>query len=169
MWMPVGHFQSEKGLYAEFRYNYEDVRTFSLYGGKNFSGGKVMKYSATPMLGYSFGNFEGLSVAANTDLEWKSLYFSSQTQYSFSTQTNADHFFFSWSEVGVSISEKIFAGFAMQYTGQRNETLTETGFVAGLNFGNLTIPVYVFNPFVSNRYFVFGLNYEMNFKKNKIR
>ena len=31
VWMPVAHYQSTKGIYAELRYNYEDVQTFSLY------------------------------------------------------------------------------------------------------------------------------------------
>ena len=71
------------------------------------------------MLGISFGEFQGISIASNTDIEWNNLYLSSQTQYSFSTDANNDNFFFSWSEAGVSITENVFAGLAIQYTGQK--------------------------------------------------
>jgi hypothetical protein len=165
MWMPVVHYQSKKGIYTELRYNYEEVQTLSLYGGKTFSGGNILKFTLTPMLGFSVGNFSGLSLATNADVEWKNFYLSSQSQYSMATKHGIDDFFFSWSELGYSLSDNFFGGVAIQYTMQQGVNDAEPGFVAGLNLKNVSIPVYVFSPFKTGRYFVVGLNYEFDFKR----
>ncbi|MBL0273539.1 MAG: hypothetical protein IPQ06_10810 [Chitinophagaceae bacterium] len=167
LWMPVFHYQARNGVYAELRYNYEDVQTLSFYGGKTFSGGKTLQFSLTPMLGYSTGRFTGLSLATNVEVEWKNFYLSSQTQYSMATKQNSADFFFSWSELGYDISDNFFAGVAIQYTRQQEMNDTEPGVMAGLNFKNISIPFYVFGPFKSGRYFVLGLNYECDFKKKR--
>ena len=167
VWMPVAHYQSTKGIYAELRYNYEDVQTVSLYGGKTFGGGNALKFTLTPMLGFSVGKFSGVSLATNADAEWKDFYLSSQTQYSMGTKPGVADFFFSWSELGYSISDNFFGAAAIQYTLQQGVHDAEPGLMAGVNFKNVSIPVYVFNPFNTGRYFVVGLNYEFDFKKKQ--
>ena len=127
------------------------------------------------MAGYSTGRFTGLSLAINTDAEWKKIFLSSQTQYSLSIKKNdsliikknADNFFFSWSELGYNFSDHFFAGLAMQYTCQAGENDFKPGFLAGLSFKNLSFPCYVFSPFHPGRYFVLGVNYEFNLSKKK--
>lgn len=119
------------------------------------------------MIGLSAGNFSGVSIAANGELDWKNFYASSQTQYSINIKTDGKNFFFSWSELGYNISKTLFAGAAVQYTLQAGKTNTEPGFVAGLNFKNFSIPFYVFKPFSSGQYIVLGLIFEYNLKKRK--
>lgn len=173
--VPVGYVQSVNNWYAELRYNYEDAKTLSLYGGKNFSGGNNLEYSITPMAGFSTGRFTGVSLAINADAEWNKFFLSSQTQYSIavkkydsaSVKKNAENFFFSWTELGYNISAHFFAGLSMQYTRQTGENDFEPGFLAGLNFKNLSFPFYVFSPFRADRYFVFGVNYEFSLKRKK--
>ena len=163
VWMPVIHYQSKKGIYAELRYNYEDLNTVSLYGGKTFTGGKKLIFSITPMVGFAIGQFKGVSIAANKELEWKNIYFSSQSQYSIATQTSESDFFFTWSELAYNISKNIFGGVAIQYTKQQGMSKTEPGVLAGVNFRNFSIPFYAFSPFSTKPNFIFGLNYEFNF------
>ena len=165
VWMPVVHYQSKNGIYTELRYNYEDVQTLSLYGGKYFAGGNDLQFSITPMAGFSTGRFTGLSVAANTEADWKSFYFSSQTQYSMATKKSMSNFFFTWSELGYNLTRHFFAGLAMQYTRHTGQDDFEPGVLAGLNLKNISFPVYVFSPFRPACYFVLGLNYEYNLKK----
>ena len=162
---PLAHISTSNNWYGEIRYNYEDARTFSLYAGKTFSGGKVVEYSITPMAGYSTGAFTGLSLAVNTEAEWKAFYFSSQSQYSISTKTKEDNFLFSWSELGYSITDNFFTGFTAQYTRTICQTYLEPGIVMGVRFKNVEIPFYVFKPFRRERYFVLGLSYEFNLGK----
>lgn len=162
---PLGHIRSPNNWYGEIRYNYEDAQTVSFYAGKTFSGGKLAEYSITPMAGYSTGVFTGVSLGVNTDVEWKSFYFSAQSQYSMSSKTKEDNFLFSWSELGYSISDHFFTGISLQYTRTICQTDLEPGIVTGLSFKNFEIPFYVFKPFRSSRYFVLGLSYEFGFGK----
>jgi len=168
VWMPVVHYEAKKGMYAELRYNYEDVKTFSFYGGKSYAGGTDLKYNFTPMAGYCIGKFTGLSLAVNAEAEWKDLYVSTQTQYSMATKKDAANFFFSWSEAGYNVSRNFFVGLAIQYTRQQGANDMQPGMVAGLNINNISIPFYLFSPFQPGRYLVLGFIYEYDLKgKNK--
>lgn len=166
-WMPIAHYQSAGGFYAEMRYNYEDTKTFSLYGGRTFAAGKDVALSFTPMIGFSAGNFSGLSLAANTELEWKNWYLSSQMQYSMSLSNSATGFYFCWSEAGFSIARNFFTGLAVQFTRQDGANDFQPGLLAGLNFGNVSVPLYIFSPFRSGQYVILGINYEYELKKGK--
>ena len=164
IWMPVVHYQTKKGMYAELRYNYEDLKTFSMYGGKSFTGGTDLQYTVIPMAGYCTGKFSGFSLATNAEAEWKDFYLSTQTQYSMATKKNTANFFFSWSEAGYNIFRNFFAGLAVQYTRQQGVNDLQPGFVTGLNFKDISIPFYMFSPFQPGRYFVLGFNYEYHLK-----
>lgn len=163
--VPMVHFEAKNNWYAELRYNYEDLQTISIFGGKTFSGGNSLEYALTPMAGYSAGNFTGVSFGINTELEWDKFYLSAQSQYSMATQKKASSFFFNWSELGYSITNHLFSGVAMQYTKAKDLNQFEPGFLAGLSFKNISFPFYVFSPFAPGRYFILGLNYEYNLKK----
>jgi hypothetical protein len=165
VWMPIVHYETKKGMYAELRYNYEDIKTLSLYAGKTFAGGSGFQYSLTPMTGYCIGKFTGLSFAANAEAEWKDLFISTQTQYSMATKKNMANFFFSWSEVGYNVFKNFFAGLAVQYTRQQGANDIQPGLLAGLNFKNISIPFYVFSPFQPDRCIVLGFSYEYHLKK----
>jgi hypothetical protein len=165
--VPMLHVETKDNWYAEFRYNYEDKKTFSLYAGKIFTGGKALEYTITPLLGYSVGRFNGLSFATNAEAEWKDFFISTQTQYSLSVKTKEESFFFTWSEAGYEISPHFFTGLAIQYTRLSGQNDFEPGLLAGLSFKNISFPCYVFGPFHRDRYFVLGLNYELNLTKKK--
>jgi hypothetical protein len=163
--VPMFHLQTKNNWYTELRYNYEDAQTVSLFTGKSFEGGNTLEYSLIPMIGLSTGRFTGASVGLNTDASWKSFNLCSQSQYSIAMKKNTPDFFFNWSELTFSISKNAFAGLSMQYTLQEKEQTIEPGIVAGINFKSISFPVYVFNPFRTDHYFVVGLNYEYNLGK----
>ena len=48
-------------LHLEARYNYEAIKTGSLWLGYNFSVGKKLAFEATPMLGGVFGDITGIA------------------------------------------------------------------------------------------------------------
>jgi hypothetical protein len=167
VFVPMLHFETKNNWYAEVRYNYEDVKTISLFGGKMLSGGRSLSYTLIPMIGFSAGNFTGVSLAANADLEWRNFFFSSQSQFSKATKNTSTDFFFNWSELGYSIGNHLFAGVAMQYTAEPGAQYLEPGLLAGFCFKNVSVPFYAFSPFAKDRYFVLGLNVEYNLKKRK--
>jgi hypothetical protein len=159
VFMPIAHFQTSRNWYAEARYNYEDIETFSLYFGKSFSGEKSLGYSLTPIAGASIGRFRAISTGLNVDLEYGKFFFSAQSQYSVATDKGkgSDDFFYSWSEAGFQPVEWFFAGASFQQTYMANEKLMEPGALIGFSFGRFTIPVYGFDLLNSQRYFIIGL------------
>lgn len=165
--VPMMHFETKNNWYAELRYNYEEVNTLSFFGGKTFSPGGEKRYGLTPLAGFSVGDFTGVSAGLNIDAEWDKTFLASQSQYSMATKQGADNFFFNWSELGCDLSNNFFGGLAVQLTLQHDNNSTEPGFFAGLNFSNISIPVYVFSPFTKDRYFVIGIYYEYTMKGKK--
>lgn len=167
-WMPILHYQAQKGFYAEFRYNYEDIKTASVFLGKTFEHGNGNREcSWTPMIGFSSGRFKGASLALNAEIAWKRSYISSQMQYSHSFAAREEHFYFNWSEAGYSLSRTFFAGIALQYTLQAGLHDFQPGFLAGLNLGNFSIPMYLFSPLNGKRFMILGLNYEFQLKQKR--
>lgn len=164
-WMPVVHYETKKGIYAELRYNYEEAQTFSVFGGKVLSGNNG-SFRVTPMIGFSAGKFTGISFATNADAEFNKFFLSTETQYSMAAKKDGNNFLFSWSEIGYSIFPNLFAGLSFQYTIQQGIADPEPGLMAGISFKNFSIPVYVFNPFGKEQYLVFGLNYEYHLKRS---
>jgi hypothetical protein len=167
IFVPMIHIETRNNWYAEMRYNYEEAETISIYAGKTFGSDRAIHYHITPMAGLSAGRFTGASFAANAEVDWKNFYFSSQSQYSRSFKKEIPDFSFNWSELGYNISRNVFAGLSMQYTRQAGKGEAEPGLMAGINFKNVSVPFYVFNPFSSGSYFVLGLNYEYNLGRRK--
>jgi len=169
-YMPVMHYQHRSNWYAEARYNYEDLETFSLYLGKAFIIGNKndLSFSLVPMLGGSVGRFNGISTGLNIDLEYDKFFFSSQSQYSRATNQCSQSFTYSWSELGYQSLKWLYAGLSVQHTYGRvigNEL--QPGVMIGFTFNRFTIPVYTFEPFNSGRNFIVGLTMEWKHAKRK--
>jgi hypothetical protein len=167
VFMPLASYQSTRNWYAEARYNYEDMQTFSLYLGKSFTGEKSISYTFTPMVGASMGRFKGISAALNVDLELDQFFFSAQTQYSKATPRGkgSDDFFYSWSEAGYQPLNWLYAGASFQQTYTEYERLLEPGVLLGFSFNRFSIPVYGFDLFNNSRYFIIGLTVSWEGKK----
>jgi hypothetical protein len=158
---PIVHYETSKNWYIETRYNYEDMRTFSLYGGKTFSWEKDAEYTFTPLIGFMAGNMQGLSAGLNMEISRHAFYFSAQSQYSTSVEDYSNHFFYSWSEAGVEASDWMYAGLSVQYTQSfSTRPLWEPGVLVAFTFKQWTFPLYAFNVIDKNRYFILGMNYE---------
>jgi hypothetical protein len=165
-YMPVLHYQTNKNWYSEARYNYEDLQTVSLYVGKTFTGTNRLSYSLTPMLGGVMGKFNGFSTGLNVDMTFDKFFFSTQAQYSFSTNNYNPGFLYNWSEVGYQGLKWLYAGLSIQQTHTIREGSTiEKGILIGFSFKNYTIPIYTFDPLKGERYFIVGINYLWESKK----
>jgi len=58
-------------LHLEARYNYENLHTGSLWVGYNFSWGKKVQFSLTPMIGGIFGRSNGIAPGGEASLTYK--------------------------------------------------------------------------------------------------
>jgi len=161
LWMPIIHRTGKKGLHTEFRYNYEERKTASVYIGKNFKRDSTLSYSITPMLGWVFGKFNGGSVALNADADYKKFFVSVQTQYTASKDGAAKNFFYTWAETGYQPVDWFYAGVSTQLTKVHEEKdVAEFGLLVGFKIKKITVPVYVFSPFGKGRNFIIGINIE---------
>jgi len=161
VWMPVVHHVNKKKLYTEMRYNYEALKTASIYAGKSFSKEAAVTYTITPMLGIVLGDYNGGSLATNIDLEYKKVFASMQTQYTVNTDERQENFFFNWTELAYQPVKWFYTGVSMQQTKTYNSRIeSEYGVLVGFLAGKFTIPVYVFNPLSGNRNFIIGINTE---------
>ena len=168
LWIPMVHYTAASGFYAEMRYNYEDAATLSVFAGKSFTINKNrFSGNLVPMLGYSTGNFKGLSIALNSEFILGTFFFSSQMQYSHALNADSRSFYFNWSETGFSLSDRIDAGLAVQYTLDSKGGDFEPGIVAGFNAGAFSFPVYLFRPFDKKQFIIAGLNYEFQLRSKK--
>lgn len=161
VWMPVAHHKGKKGFYTELRYNYEAMKTGSVYLGKSFSKEANVSYDITPMGGFVFGEYTGGSLAMNAEVEYKKIFLSSQTQYTVNKDDRANNYFFNWSELGYQPVKWFYAGVSAQLTKPYAETLTpEYGLMIGLVFKKITVPVYVFNLAGGKKNYIIGINAE---------
>jgi hypothetical protein len=167
---PVAHYENKQQWYAEARYNYEDTHTFSLYAGHTFSGEHNFSWSVTPMIGGMAGKLTGGSVGLNSACSFKKFSFSSQAQYSISAETRYDNFFYNWSELYYQPLGWMYTGIAVQHTRiYATNALVDPGILLGFSFNQWSFPLYSFNPFANNRYFVAGVNWEWKHMGSKRR
>jgi hypothetical protein len=160
-WAPVVHNLSEKGMYTEMRYNYEELKTASLYVGRVFNTSGAIESSFTPAAGIVVGRYTGASVALNTELSYRNIFFNSQAQYTVSAERTADNFYFNWSDLYYMSLPWLFTGLSMQQTGLCNTAMkTETGVLMGFSKGKWRVPLYLFNVMNDQKYFIVGLNVE---------
>ncbi len=162
----LANFQSRKGLYIEGRYNYEASNTFSVYGGKSFSGGTDrFNYTITPALGVIFGKMTGGSFAINADLEYRSFFIESRSQYSFSVSDSKDKFIYSWSELGINVTDFAYGGVSIQVTRPfQNRSLIEPGVFVGFSVGQFDFPVYYFRS-MGDSYLLFCVCVQLQTRK----
>jgi hypothetical protein len=159
--VPKIYYQNKKNWYAEVRYNYDELETISFNAGKTFSKENIVAYAVTPIAGIITGKLNGASLGLNVQSEYKKVFFSAESQYTFSINSRDAEYFYNWSELGYDISEAVYTGLAMQLTHLYKTTNEwEPGIVVGLSFNKFTFPLYLFNPASANRYFVLGINIE---------
>jgi len=165
---PIVSYQFDNSWYLEGRYNYEDLKTFSMYMGKTFENNSAFSYSFTPIAGTVFGTYKGGSIGANLSLEYRSLSFSSQPQYTLSLAGRENNFLYSWSDLSCQLFKGFSLGISAQHTKLFGEkAFLEKGLMMEIAFKKLAVPLYVFSPESSERYFLLGLTYEWEGKKRK--
>jgi hypothetical protein len=158
--VPIVHYTTKNKWYGEARYNYDEARTFAVYAGRTFSSKGTFSCSATPVIGGLIGKLNGGSAGVNMDLGFNNLFFSIQSQYTFSMQQKNTKYFFSWSELGYQATPWLFGGMALQHTNFYKESgKFEPGGMLGFSMKNWTLPVYMFNQPGGDPYFVLGINW----------
>jgi len=144
-------FADRGPLHLEARYNYEDLRTGSLWIGRNFSAGKKLVLDITPMLGGVFGRTTGIAPGCNASLTYKRLELSISNEYVFDTGDSSRSFYYSWPQLTYSLTDWFVVGLAAQHTKAFRTALdTQRGFLVGFSHKKTDFRAYIFNVGVSD-------------------
>ena len=145
-------------LHIEARYNYEGVRTGSLFVGANASAGDKVAIATTGMVGAVFGDTAGIAPGVRITLTWWKLHLSTEDEIVIDPWNVENSFFYSWSELGLSPWDWLRVGVvAQRLRVLRSELDFERGLFAGVSFGKLTATVYELNAGWTTPTWVFAL------------
>jgi hypothetical protein len=139
-----------KRLHLEARYNYENLRTGSLWIGYNFSTGKNLTLNLTPMVGGVFGRTAGVAPGGEFSLAYKKFELSFSNEYVFAFSRRSDSFYYAWPQLTYSPFEWLKVGGVAQSTKAYQTKLdVQRGFLVGAARKNTSFTTYIFNPGVS--------------------
>ena len=109
-------FTADRGaLHLEARYNYEAMRTASLWAGYAMRGGHRVEWELTPMVGAVFGATDGIAPGYVASISWWKLDGYIEGEYVFA-RTSGDSFAYHWSEVAVAPVDWLRVGMVTQRT-----------------------------------------------------
>jgi len=147
-------------LHFEARYNYEDLKTGSLFAGWNISGGGSLEYLVTPMAGLAFGETNGLVPALELTLMAGAFDLYVESEYLVDVEGSVGNFFYTWWELAGSFGP-LRAGLTAQRTRVFQTPLEiDRGLFAQLIQGPATFSLYTFNIATESSFLVFGLGVE---------
>ena len=145
-------------LHIEARYNYEALRSGSLFVGANASAGDKVAIAATGMLGAVFGDTDGIVPGFRITVTWWKLDLSTEDEIVIDPWNIENSFFYSWSELGFSPWTWLRVGLvAQRMRVLRTELDFERGLLAGVSLGKLTATVYELNAGWTTPTWVFAL------------
>jgi hypothetical protein len=145
-------------LHLEARYNYEELKTGSMWLGYNFSIGQKLVFDATPMLGGVFGNLTGIAPGYELSLTCDRLALSTQGEFVFDTGDRTGSFFYSWSELSFAPVEWLRAGMVVERTKAYGTNFElQPGALVGFNYRKLDFTTYYISPGSKDATFVFAL------------
>jgi len=145
-------------LHLEARYNYEALKTGSLWLGYNFTTGEKLEITAVPMLGFVFGDTTGLAPGYGLSVTYGGLEFFTQGEYLFDAGTRAGNFFYTWSELSYSPLDWLRFGLVLDRTKSYGADFDiRRGPLLGFSHGNFDFTTYWLNPGLQDATFIFAL------------
>ncbi len=150
-------------LHLEGRYNYEQLRTGSLWIGWNLAWGETLSFSLTPMLGGVFGDKNGVAVGAEWTLAWGPLELYTELEFVFDCGDFARSNVYTWTEFSAWPWEWLRAGLALQRTNAVDSARElQWGPLVGGRWRALSLTGYWFNPGQADaQYWVISLAVEI--------
>ena len=154
-------------LHLEARYNYEALKTGSVWLGRNFETGETLKFEVTPMLGGVFGDITGVAPGYEIRVTYnknqrKIIELSTEGEYFFDAGTSSGNFFYSWSELSASPADWFRVGVVVERTQASGSSDVRRGPLVGFNHkckGNdVDLTIYWLAPGSREATFVFGVS-----------
>ena len=133
-------------LHLEARYNYEDLRTGSLWFGYNFNlNPKKLDITLTPMIGGVFGRTNGVAPGAEASLTYEKLNLWVSNEYVFDTGDPSANYFYTWPQLTYTPVDWLHVGLVAQRT-QAIQSDTQGGFLFGISGKKAEFTSYILDP-----------------------
>jgi hypothetical protein len=143
-------------VHLEARYNYEAIKTGSLWLGYNFSFGKQLAFEVTPMFGGVFGDITGLAPGYTISISYEPIEFFTQGEYFFDAGNRSGNFFYSWSELSCAPVTWFRAGIVLDRTRALGSNFDiRRGPLVGFKYKNVDLTTYWLSPGSRDATFIF--------------
>jgi hypothetical protein len=147
-------------LHLEARYNYEELKTGSVWLGWNFITGKKLQFEITPMLGGVFGDITGVAPGYTITIRYKPFELSTQGEYFFDAGTSSGNFFYSWSELSASPADWLRLGIVVERTQASGfSSDVRRGPLIGFKYKEVNLTTYWLAPGSDEATFVFAVTF----------
>jgi hypothetical protein len=144
-------------LHLEARYNYEDLKTASLFAGWKISTGEEFTAEFTPMLGAAFGRTTGIVPALEISLAYGIVDLYDESEYLVDLQDEGSSYLYSWLELGVTPVDMFRFGVTAQRLRAAETPLeVERGLFMQVMPEHATVGLYAFN--LASEYWFFILS-----------
>ena len=143
-------------LHLEARYNYEAIKTGSLWLGYNFSFGKKLAFEATPMFGGVFGDITGIAPGYTISISYQPIEFFTQGEYFFDAGNRSGNFFYTWSELSCAAVTWFRAGIVIDRTRALGSNFEiRRGPLVGFKYKKVDFTTYWLSPGSRDAAFIF--------------
>jgi hypothetical protein len=143
-------------VHLEARYNYEAIKTGSLWLGYNFSFGKQLAFEVTPMFGGVFGDITGIAPGYTISISYEPIEFFTQGEYFFDAGNRSGNFFYSWSELSCAPVTWFRAGIVLDRTRALGSNFDiRRGPLVGFKYKNVDLTTYWLSPGSRDATFIF--------------
>jgi hypothetical protein len=158
VFLPI--FIADKGkLHLEARYNYEDLKTASVWIGYNIYGGEEWEYFITPMVGGVFGRTNGIAPGLEFTFSYMGFELYSESEYLFDFASSEYNFFYSWTDFMYSPLDWLWFGISGQLTKlYETELETDRGLLLGVAYQHFEFTGYYYNAFTEDDFFMLALS-----------
>jgi hypothetical protein len=148
-------FARHKKLHLEGRYNYEDRNTVSFWVGQRFELGDKVKFAFVPMIGFVFGNTNGIAPGIETEIGFWKLDFYAESEYVLDYSAQENNFLYTYAELAIRPIHAIRTGMMVQRTKIfESEREIQRGIFAEYYFGRFRTGVFYFSPFDADNFWV---------------
>jgi hypothetical protein len=145
-------------LHLEARYNYEALKTGSIWLGYNWSIGDKLVLEITPMIGGVFGNVTGVAPGYTVSINYGPLEFFTQGEYLFDAGASSENFFYNWSELSCAATSWFRFGFVLDRTKLLGTDIAvRRGPLIGFTYKKVDFTTYWLSPGSSDSTFVFAV------------
>lgn len=145
-------------LHLEARYNYEALRTGSIWFGYNFTLGNELVLEITPKAGAVFGDISGFAPGYNLTINYKWFELFTDGEYFIDVGARQNNFFYTWTELSAAPADWVRLGVVIDRTKTLGADLDiRRGPLLGFSYKNVDFTTYWLEPGSSRSAFIFSV------------